>query len=221
MGAIHKWSSGFLNTSLLFLMVLSSTLALFTLTDASAQMKPLATATPSATVSAPTTPSPAQVVGTSAAASTGTTTVIVTPAKPEILFQVQDGDPVAFFASVITAIRSMGGLSTMMKISTVILLLIASMKVSVLNKYVWSRLDGYQVWAAPVLGLLAGIFGLGAKGAPITGGLIFAYITAGGGAVFMHEILDSLKNVPSLGPIYLKAITIAENALGGGPESKV
>ncbi len=124
--------------------------------------------------------------------------------------------PADFLAQVIDAIKKLGGMTTMLKISTIILLLIASMKVSVLNTYVWSKLGEAQVWVAPFLGLLAGLLGLGAGGVPITTAVVFAYVTAGGGAVFLHELLDSLKAVPGLGAVYLKAIEIAERVLGGG-----
>lgn len=129
--------------------------------------------------------------------------------------------PVDFMAQVMTAIQGMGGVSTMVKISVIVTLVIASMKVTVLNKLVWAKLGEAQVWVAPVLGLVAGILGLGASGAPLTLALVFAYVSAGGGAVFLHELLDSLKAVPGLGDVYVTAIGIIEKALGGSQPNPV
>lgn len=123
--------------------------------------------------------------------------------------------PQDFLAQVLAAIHQMGGLSMMLKISAIITLVIASFKVSFLNQYVWSKLGAFKVWAAPLLGLIAGVLGLGVSG-PVTAPMVFAYVAAGGGAVFLHEILDSVKAIPGLGDIYKSLIDIVEGALGGG-----
>jgi hypothetical protein len=119
-----------------------------------------------------------------------------------------------FLSQVTDTITALGGMSTMMKISAIIVLVIASMKVSGLSS-LWAKLGEAQVWVAPILGLIAGVLGLGAGGVPVTWKLIAAYVLAGGGAVFLHEILDSVKAIPGLGPVYVKAIELAEKALGG------
>ncbi len=127
--------------------------------------------------------------------------------------------PSDFFAQVLAAIQGFGGLSTMLKISTVIMLIIASMKVSFLNTNVWSKLGSAQVWVAPVLGLIGGALSLGTGATPVSAASIFAYVTAGAGAVFLHEILDSVKAIPGIGAIYVTIINLVEGALGG-PASK-
>jgi len=121
--------------------------------------------------------------------------------------------PIDFASQVLDAVKNIGGLNTLMKISLVIMLLVSSMKVSLLNSYVWSRLGAAKVWVAPALSLLAGVLGLGAGDTQVTPALIFAYLTAGGGAVFLHEILDSLKSIPKLGKIYVTAIDVVQKSL--------
>jgi len=123
--------------------------------------------------------------------------------------------PADFLHQVITVLRGMGGLSAVGKLSALIVLLIASTKVGALNDLVWSRLGKSQAWVAPFLGLAAGVAGLGTGGASVTPALVFIYLVAGGGAVFLHELLDSLKGVPGVGKVYKAAIEMADTALGG------
>lgn len=123
--------------------------------------------------------------------------------------------PQDFLAQVLDAIKNFGGLSTMLKISSIVALIVASMKVSFLNDLVWSKLGAAKVWLAPVLGLVAGVLGLGSGGAPITLASVFAYVSAGAGAVILHEILDSVKAIPGLGAGYVSFINMIESVLGG------
>lgn len=127
--------------------------------------------------------------------------------------------PQDFFAQVLEFIKSFGGLPQMAKIAGAILLILASFKVSFLNDLIWSKLGSFKVWAAPILGLAAGILGIGAGGQPITGAAIFAYVTAGAGAVILHELLDTIKAIPGIGQIWVTVINLIEGMLGG-PASK-
>jgi hypothetical protein len=122
--------------------------------------------------------------------------------------------PQDFFAQALDTIQHFGGLPWMGKVSAAILLLVASMKVSFLNQLLWSKLGSLQAWLAPLLGLLAGILGLGSGGAAVTGASIFAYVVAGGGAVILHELLDSVKAIPGIGQIYVSIIGVIESLLG-------
>ena len=115
-------------------------------------------------------------------------------------------EPVDFLAQVTAAIQSIGGTTAMVKISVIVLLLIASLKVSILNQLFWSKLGHAQPLIAPALGLLGGILDLWGHGQPVTLPLVFAYATAGGGAVFLHEILDACKALPGICPRYVGLI---------------
>jgi hypothetical protein len=123
--------------------------------------------------------------------------------------------PQDFFAQVLGVVQQLGGMSGMAKISAVILLIVASMKVSFLNDLLWSKLGAAKAWVAPLLGLIGGILGIGASGVPLDGARILAYVTAGAGAVVLHELLDSIKAVPGIGNIYLTIINIVQGWLGG------
>lgn len=119
-----------------------------------------------------------------------------------------------FLEQTIQVLTVMGGLPGMAKISAIIMLVIASLKVSVLDKTVWSKLGAAQVYVAPVLGLLYGLITLSA-GQPLTTPMVVAYLFSGGGAVFLHEIMDSVKQLPGLGVLYVAAISFAERLPGG------
>ena len=122
--------------------------------------------------------------------------------------------PSDFFLQVLREIGRLGGLAAMLKVSACITLVISSMKVSFFNELIWMKFGSGKVYAAPTLGLIAGIiYG------PGTAPSVFAYLLAGGGSVFLHEILDSIKAVPMLGKAYLAFIEAAKAHLGGPKSS--
>lgn len=123
--------------------------------------------------------------------------------------------PGDFLSQVLQAIQGFGGLSWMLKVAAVVTLVIASMKVSVLNQLLWSKLGAAQAWVAPILGLVGGILSLSAGGHSITLQAVLAYVSAGAGAIILHELLDTVKAIPGLGSIYVQIINAIEGALGG------
>lgn len=127
--------------------------------------------------------------------------------------------PQDFFAQVLQAIHDFGGLPWVGKIALIVALVIASMKVSFLDDLVWNRLGKFQAWLAPVLGLVGGILGLAVSGQPFSWARAFAYMSAGAGAVILHELLDTAKAIPGLGPIWVQVIAVIEGVLGGNPVS--
>lgn len=120
-----------------------------------------------------------------------------------------------FLMQVASVIHSFGGLNMMAKIAAIITLLISSMKVSFLLPY-WEKLGSLQIWVAPILGLAVGFMSLGKD---ITFASAFAYMSAGLGAVYLHEILDKIKLIPGLGQVYIAIIGIIEGLLGGADKS--
>lgn len=128
--------------------------------------------------------------------------------------------PQDFLSQVLQAIQGFGGLSTVAKISVIILLLVSSMKVTALNQLIWSKLGKAQAWVAPLLGLVAGILGL-ANGADqkITLASVMAYVASGAGAILLYELLDSLQAIPGIGPTYVSIIEFIKG-LTGGPKSQ-
>lgn len=126
--------------------------------------------------------------------------------------------PGDFLTQVFTAIKGFGGVPWVGKISVIVLLVIASFKVSFLNNLIWSKLGNFKAWAAPILGLVAGLLAMGG-GLTLPG--VFAYISAGAGAILLHELLDTVKAIPGLGAIYVEIINVVEGALGGGQATPV
>lgn len=117
-----------------------------------------------------------------------------------------------FLAQVLQAVHSFGGLSTVGKIALVITLIIASMKVSILRQLIWSKLSPAQAWLAPALGLIAGLFDVANTGT-VTAASVLAYVASGAGAIILHELLDSLKQIPIIKEKYLGAIDFFMNLL--------
>lgn len=106
-----------------------------------------------------------------------------------------------------------GGLPLGLKIASLVLLILASFKVSFL-KPIWAKLGKFQAAAAPILGLILGLCLLGSSG-PISLASIMAYLASGAGAIALHEILDMLKGIPGIGSVYVGIINLIESALGG------
>lgn len=127
--------------------------------------------------------------------------------------------PQDFAAQVMQSVQGFGGLPWVAKIAVIVTLIIASMKVSVLDDMVWNRLGKFQAWFAPILGLLGGILSLTLNGGQITLPRAFAYMSAGAGAVILHELLDTVKALPGIGAIWVQLIGVVEGALGGNPQS--
>jgi cytochrome c oxidase subunit IV len=130
------------------------------------------------------------------------------------------GTIVEFLLSVWQTIQSLGGLTWSLKITAIITLVIASMKVSFLNELIWSKLGNLKTWVGPILGLLVGLVSLVAQGNLSLVG-VFAYFSAGIGAIALHELLDTIKGIPGLGPIYVGIIDAIEKTLGGPKSTQV
>jgi hypothetical protein len=117
-----------------------------------------------------------------------------------------------FFGQIIDMIRQFGGLSWAGKIAAIVLILIASMKVSFLRP-LWDKLGKAKPWAAPVLGLIAGVLSLTVQGSLSFSG-VMAYLIAGAGAVLLSEMLELVKVIPGIGPMYVAVINWIQSKLG-------
>jgi hypothetical protein len=115
-----------------------------------------------------------------------------------------------FLAQVFEAVKGLGGLSWMGKIASIMLLIVASMKVSFLRP-LWDKLGPAKAILAPVLGLIAGCIAM--PSLSLQG--LMAYLFAGAGAIVLHELLDALKSVPGLGGLYVGVIDFVMKLLGG------
>ena len=120
-----------------------------------------------------------------------------------------------FLAQVLDNIHDFGGLSWIGKVAIIVALLIGSMKVTALNNLLWNKLGKFKAWLAPVLGLVGGVLSLIASGTPLTLASLMAYMSAGAGAVILVELLEMVKIIPGIGPIWLSLIDVLEKVLGG------
>lgn len=119
-----------------------------------------------------------------------------------------------FLSDALQGFQAIGGASGMAKIAIIILLLIASMKVNLINNALWSKIpDKFKGWLAPGLGLLAGLLLL----PKLSLAAVMAYVVSGGGAVALHEILDLVKLIPGIGSMWVSLIDIVEGALNPAP----
>jgi hypothetical protein len=122
--------------------------------------------------------------------------------------------PQDFLTMVLETIKGFGGVSWVVKVASVITLIVSSMKVSFLNELIWSKLGALQTWVAPLLGLVGGILALSVSGQLSLAGIL-AWLSAGTGAIALHELLDSVKSIPGLGAMYVGIIDMIEKLLGG------
>lgn len=137
---------------------------------------------------------------------------------PAYLLQQPEIPPNDFIAQVCETVRSLGGMPAMFQISAVLMLLVSSMKVSFLNQLIWNRLGAAKAWIAPLLALVIGVLRLGPGELTLAG--VTTYLLAGTGAVFLHEFVDSFKQVPWAGRIYQAAIDRLSKLLGASQGKK-
>ena len=123
-----------------------------------------------------------------------------------VLAFAADGDlPIGdFLSQVMATLQSLGGLSFALKMSAIILLVLASMKVSILRPF-WDKLGSFKALAAPFLSLVSGVIILSTQG-QLTFPAVIAYLFAGSGALVMHELLDAVKAIPGIGGMYVAII---------------
>lgn len=104
------------------------------------------------------------------------------------------------------------GLGLLALLSGIVTLLISALKVSIFQGF-WNKLGKFKTFLAPVLGLALAILVSGTQG--FTWQTILLAITTGAGAIALHELLDALKAVPGLSPIFRVIIELFEALLGG------
>jgi len=116
-----------------------------------------------------------------------------------------------FLAQVFEMVNSFGGMPWTLRVAAVIMLLVASMKVS-FARPLWDKLGKFKSLVAPLSGLVAGLLILGSSGSLTLAGAI-AYMFAGAGAIILHELLDSIKGLPGLGKMYIAVIEFLQGLL--------
>lgn len=149
--------------------------------------------------------------------------VVVQPEmKVLVIEKSPDEIPVQTFAGqVLEAIGQFGGLPWVGKIALLITLIIGSMKVTALRQLIWDKLGAAKAWLAPILGLILGVLTL-MQGGHLTLAGVLAWVSAGAGALILHELLDSIKKIPGIGAAWVGFIDLIMSYLGAvkAPEAK-
>lgn len=111
-------------------------------------------------------------------------------------------------------IQSWGDLSLQMKISGVVLTLIAIWKTSLVRP-LWDKLGAAKVLVAPILGMVAAIVAI----EPLSLSAVLEGLKGGTLAIALHQLLDAIKLLPKLGDTYKSLISFFQSLLGGKKEA--
>ena len=96
-----------------------------------------------------------------------------------------------------------------LKLSGLITLLISTMKVSFMRP-LWDKLGNWKWALSFVLSFAAALLG---QGSSITLGSALLYLSAGPGALALHELIDKVKAIPGLNKYIGMAISLIELVL--------
>jgi hypothetical protein len=103
------------------------------------------------------------------------------------------------FQDALKAIGDWKALGWQAGIAGILTVLISTMKNSLLRGLIWDKLPTMaKLLVAPVLALLAFFLGLG----KLDGATILMAITTGAASVYIHQLLDAVKEIPGVGPKY-------------------
>ena len=131
--------------------------------------------------------------------------------------EVPVGDLISLMMKVIGDYKALGWQAGM---SAIVMLLIASMKNSMLRKFIWDKMKWGKVFVAPGLSLILVIIGQLKGGHAIDMKSLMLAMITGAGALALHEILDGLKYIPGIGPMWVSLIDLVGNLLKK-PDPKV
>ena len=120
------------------------------------------------------------------------------------------------FEQIVSLAGSWKALGTQAGIAAAITLLVSTMKNSFLREKLWSRLGWKKVLVAPALSLVASILALG----EISLATVFAALTTGAAAVYLHELLDGIKEIPGIGETWKKVVDVIGRLLGREKEKE-
>lgn len=110
----------------------------------------------------------------------------------------------AFLMEILQAVSGWKGMPVQFVLAGVVALLVSSLKVDLLRKYLWDRLGPYKVLVAPVLSLLGALVMV----QPFTWSTLWAALTTGAGAIALYELFKVLKALPGVSPLVTKIIDV-------------
>jgi hypothetical protein len=94
------------------------------------------------------------------------------------------------------------------KIGGIVLLVLSIVKNSALRP-LWDKAGAWKVVVAPALAVLYALIMV----QPFTLKAVVASLVGGALAVASHELLDAIKNLPGIGPAFVKAIGFVQGIL--------
>ena len=145
-------------------------------------------------------------------------TVIV--ARADYADPAQDEMSADFLLQVVQVAQQLGGAKWGASVTVGLLILISTIKTSMLRKY-WDLIGSLKILVAPGLAVIAGIASLQLN--PESKNmwpLLAAWAFAGSGSVLLHELLDAVKKLPFVGPKYDMMIDVVIGLLGGQKKDK-
>lgn len=98
------------------------------------------------------------------------------------------------------------------KIGGIVLLVLSICKNSALRP-LWDKAGAWKVLVAPALAVIYAVVMV----KPLTLSAIVASLVGGALAVATHELLDAVKNLPGIGPAFLKVIGFVQGLLKAPP----
>jgi hypothetical protein len=110
----------------------------------------------------------------------------------------------AFLMEVLQAVSGWKGMPVQFVLAGVVALLVSSLKVDLLRKYLWDRLGSYKVLLAPALSLLGAVLMV----QPFTWATFWASLTTGAGAIALYELFKAAKALPGLSPLVSKILDL-------------
>lgn len=117
------------------------------------------------------------------------------------------------FSMLLKAVGDFKSLGWQAGLSALVMILIASMKVSLLRQYVWDKLGWFKVFVAPVLSLVVVFIGLFLTGQPFTMQAFVVAMVTGAGAVALNEMLDGVKNAPGVNSVIVFVANLLKSLL--------
>jgi hypothetical protein len=118
-------------------------------------------------------------------------------------------DITSLLGQLLSLIEGLGSMSPQAKIAAVVLFLTAVWNSSFLQPY-WAALGNAQTLVGPVLGLVSGILSV----SPLSWSSVWTGVYGGSLAVLVIALLNAVKVLPGIGPVYVSVINFIENLLG-------
>jgi hypothetical protein len=122
------------------------------------------------------------------------------PAEPTFSYSI---------AQFVELFKNWSLLSVQMKVASVLVILVGLVKNSALSP-LFDKLGKFKALVAPLLMLIAAFMYV----QPFTLATAIAAITTGVAAGYFHQVLDMVKAIPGLGPVYVKIIEFIGGYLG-------